>query len=93
MATGSPSAAVAALPADSTDPLAKFLHVPLKVSAEAIVTGLTVRELFRLDKGSIVTTSQSSIANLPLYAGKKLIAWGEFQVVGTRLAFRVGELA
>lgn len=93
MATGSQSAAIAALPADSTDPLAKFLHVPLKVSAEAKVTGLTVRELFRLEKGSIVTTAQPSIANLPLYAGKKLIAWGEFQVLGERLAFRVGELA
>lgn len=80
-------------PPERTESLERFSHVPIRISAEAKVTGLTVRELFRLEKGSIVTTLQSASANLPLYAGNKLFAWGEFQVSGERLAVRVGELA
>jgi flagellar motor switch/type III secretory pathway protein FliN len=80
-------------PALLVDPWDGLLHVPTMVSAEVEVVGLTVRELFRLEKGSIVSTAQVSGANIPLYVGGRLVAWGEFQVVGDLLAVRVAELA
>lgn len=63
------------------------------MTVESPVIGLTVRELFRLEKGSIVTTSQSSETNVAVRAGGALIGWGEFQVVGEKLAVRLAELA
>lgn len=74
------------------DPMHDFLLVPATLSVEAAVVNLNVGEMFRLEKGSIVTSGQSAGANVPLYVGKKLIAWGEFQVVGESLALRIAEL-
>ena len=82
----------AALP-EHKDPWWHMMDVPALLSVEVEVVALTVRELYRLEKGSIVTTSQSSGANVPLRAGGSLLAWGEFQVVNDRLAIRVAELS
>jgi flagellar motor switch protein FliN len=79
--------------ADNVDLLAGMLLVPTTLSVEVQVVNLNVRELFRLEKGSVVASVQTAGANVPLYVGKKLIAWGEFQVVGENLALRVAELA
>lgn len=70
-----------------------LLGIPAAIFVEAPVEGLTVRDLFRLKEGSIVGTSQLSGGNVPLRVGGQLIAWGEFQVAGERLAVRVAELA
>lgn len=78
---------------DNLDPLAAVLLVPTTLSVEVQIGKLNVRELFRLEKGSVVASVQAAGANVPLYVGKKLIAWGEFQVVGENLALRVAELA
>lgn len=75
------------------DPWAGYLHVSTSLAADAAVVGLTVRELFRLEKGSIVATGQPVESNVPMRAGGALIGWCEFQVVGERLAVRVAELA
>jgi len=88
-----PVAEAAATPARAIDLWSELLSVTAPVSVEVPIVGLTVRELFRLEKGSIVTSSQFSTANVPVVVGGKLLAWGEFQVVGENLAFRVAELA
>jgi flagellar motor switch/type III secretory pathway protein FliN len=86
--------AVAVSPADaSIDTLAGFLHVPVLVQVEVPVVAMTVGDLFRLDKGAIVNTAQLTGANVPLRVGGRLLAWGEFQVIGDHLAVRVAELA
>ncbi|MGH9685694.1 MAG: FliM/FliN family flagellar motor switch protein [Candidatus Acidiferrales bacterium] len=77
----------------TSDPWAGFLHVSTIVAVDATIVGLTVRELFRLERGSIVATAQPVESNVPLRAGGSLIGWGEFQVVGEKLAVRVAELA
>ena len=82
-----------AAPTASVDPLTALLQVPTTLSVDVQVVNLNVRELFRLEKGSVVASVQMAGANVPLYVGKKLIAWGEFQVVGENLALRVAELA
>jgi flagellar motor switch/type III secretory pathway protein FliN len=78
--------------AGANDPFAGFLHIPAAVTVEVPVVALTVRDLFRLEKGSIVTTSQSEGANIPVHIAKALVAWGEFQVFGDKLAVRLAEL-
>lgn len=80
-----------ALPA-AADSFAGFRHIPTAVTVEVSVVGLTVRELYRLEVGSIVTTAQPSGANVPVQAAKALLAWGEFQVFGDKLAVRLAEL-
>jgi len=74
------------------DRFGSFLHIGAAVSVETAVVGLTVRDLFRLDRGSIVTTSQPSGANVPVHIAGSLVAWGEFQVFGDKLAVRLAEL-
>lgn len=80
-----------ALPGVS-DPFAGFMHIPAPLTVEVPVIALTVRDLFRLEKGSIVTTSQPAGANVPVHIAKALVAWGEFQVFGDKLAVRLAEL-
>jgi flagellar motor switch/type III secretory pathway protein FliN len=84
---------VAAQLAPALDVWREMLAVTTMVSVEVPIVGLTVRELFRLEKGSIVTSYQFSTANVPMVIGGKLLAYGEFQVVGENLALRVAELA
>ncbi|MGA8220416.1 MAG: FliM/FliN family flagellar motor switch protein [Candidatus Acidiferrales bacterium] len=88
-----PAVDSAATPAPALDVWAEMLSVSATVSVEVAIVGLTVRELFRLEKGSIVASSQLSTANVPVVVGGKLMAYGEFQVVGENLALRVAELA
>ena|SRR5579871_5799723 len=78
-------------PAEAWD---RFLHLPLNVTVDIPVAGLTVRELFRLEKGSVVSTAHPSGANVPLRVGGSQVGWGEIQVVGgDQLAFRLAELS
>lgn len=79
--------------APAVDAWSGLLHVSTAVAIDASVAGLTVRELFRLEKGSIVATEQPVGSNVPVHAGCALIGWGEFQVVGDQLAVRLAELA
>ena len=92
MAAATPiSSATPALPG-MNDPFASFMHIPAPLTVEVPVIALTVRDLFRLEKGSIVTTSQPAGANVPVHIAKALVAWGEFQVFGEKLAVRLAEL-
>jgi flagellar motor switch/type III secretory pathway protein FliN len=79
--------------APALDVWGEILSVTAMVSVEVPIVGLTVRELFRLEKGFIIASSQFSTANVPMIIGGKLVAYGEFQVVGENLALRVAELA
>ena len=93
-ADGAPAAEARASLAQRLDlGRAGLLDIVAAICVEAPVEGLTVRHLFRLGKGSIVGTSQLSGGNVPLRVGGQLLAWGEFQVAGERLAVRVAELA
>ena len=83
----------AAQVAIAVDPWTGLLHVSTAIAIDVSIVGLTVRELFRLEKGSIVVTGHPVGSNVPVQAGGSLIGWGEFQVVGDRLAVRVAELA
>lgn len=85
------SAPAPALPSPE-DALANFLHIPAPIVVEAPIVSLTVRDLFRLEKGSVVATSQPAGANIPVHVATTLIAWAEFQVFDDKLAVRLAEL-
>ena len=80
-------------PAQNPDPWVEMLRVRATLSVEVPVVQLTVRELYCLVAGSVVATGSASGENVPLRAGGRLIAWGEFQVIGDQLALRIAELA
>ncbi len=92
MAAANATSVTAPALAGASYPFAGFLHIPARVTVEAPIVTLTVRDLFRLEEGFIVATSQSAGANVPVHIAKALVAWGEFQVFGDRLAVRLTEL-
>jgi len=79
--------------ASGPDPWPEMLRVRATLSVEVSIKHLTVRELYCLDVGSVVASGAASGENVPLLAGGRLIAWGEFQVIGDLLALRIAELA
>ncbi len=66
--------------------------LPLTLSLEIPVPGLTVRDLLEFHPGSIVRTIYPATSDVPMRANGKLIAWAKFEVVGDRLATRITEL-
>ncbi len=92
----------AAPPADAlADPIAdalaqRWLRVeplPCLLTVELQVPGFTVADLVHLHRGRIVTTRWTVGQDVPLRVNGELIAWSEFEVVQSRLAVRLTELA
>ena len=79
------------------DPLVdKWVRVaplPCLLTVEISVPGFTVADLVHLESGRIVTTSWTVGQDVPLRVNGELIAWSEFEVVQSRLAVRLTELA
>lgn len=90
-ATKTPASAPAL--AELSEDWGELRFVNVTVSVDVPVVRLTVRELFRLEKGSIVVSAQQSGANVPVKIGETFLAWGEFNVMDAALALRVVELA
>lgn len=75
------------------DPVEEFGWLPCQLSVEIPVSRFTVRDLLNLKKGSIVETASHHAIDVPLRANGLLIAWAEFEVIGTELTVRITELA
>ena len=80
-------------PAKEPDCWPELLRATGTLSVELAVMGLTVRELYRMAPGTLVETSVMEAATVPLRVNGQLVAFGEFQAVGERLAVRVAEIA
>jgi flagellar motor switch/type III secretory pathway protein FliN len=78
---------------ERVDGWGELLQVPTMVTVDVPIAKLTVRELFRLQKGSVLASAQVSGVQVPIAISGRLIAWGEFQVAGENLALRIVELA
>ena len=70
---------------------AQYLVCDLTVELQ--VPNFAVRDLLRLDRGSVVNTQCKQAANLPLNVNGQMVAWAEFELLGDRLAIRLMELA
>jgi len=55
--------------------------------------GFTVGDLLRLQKRSVIDSHWHIGTDVPLRVNGELVAYGEFEVVGSQLAVRVTELA
>jgi flagellar motor switch/type III secretory pathway protein FliN len=66
--------------------------IPCVLAPEVAVPGFTVGDLLRLEKGIVLSTQWSHAVDLPLRVNGELIGWGEFEVVGEKLAVRMTEL-
>jgi flagellar motor switch/type III secretory pathway protein FliN len=77
----------------SRDPIEEFGWLPCQLSVEIPASRFTVRDLLNLRKGSIVETASHHAIDVPLRANGLLIAWAEFEVIGTELTVRITELA
>ena len=67
--------------------------LPCTLTVDVPLKDFTVRDLLRLERGSIVETKNVESADVPVSVNARLIGWAEFEVVGQRLAIRLTELA
>lgn len=70
-----------------------LLSVPCPLVVELPLPGFTVGNLLQLQAGSVIGTGWHVARDVPLRIHGTLIGWSEFEVVGTRLAVRLTELA
>jgi len=67
--------------------------LPCVFSVDAPLRTFTVRDLLQLSSGAILESKNAHGADVPFFVNKQLVGWGEFEVVGRRLAVRLTELA
>jgi flagellar motor switch protein FliN len=70
----------------------QFNWLPFDLALELPVTKFTIRDLLQLRSGSVVQTSYSRGAEIPLLANGQLIGWAEFEPVGDYIGVRITEL-
>lgn len=66
--------------------------LPCVLSVDVPLREFTVRDLLRMERGSIVESKNVNGADVPVSVNSRLIGWAEFEVVGQRLAIRLTEL-
>jgi len=72
----------------------KYVHdLACRLTVEISLPGFKVANLLALRPQSIVRANWQVGSDVPLRVNGQLIAWTEFEVVGSRLAVRITELA
>jgi flagellar motor switch/type III secretory pathway protein FliN len=66
--------------------------IPCVLSVDVRLRTFSVRDLLRIEPGSIVESKNLNGADVPVFVNARLIGWAEFEVVGQRLAVRLTEL-
>jgi flagellar motor switch/type III secretory pathway protein FliN len=66
--------------------------LPCTISVDLRLHQFTVRSLLRLEPGVVLEAILPADADVPLTVNAELIGWGEFEVVGERLAVRLTEI-
>jgi flagellar motor switch/type III secretory pathway protein FliN len=68
-------------------------RLPVRMSVEVPLLGLSVRDLLALRTGQTICSTWAVGEDVPLRAGTQQISWGEFEVVEERMALRLTRLA
>ena len=68
------------------------LELRCDLVVELAAPAFTIRDLLRLEPGSVVATSFKQAASVPLIVNGLVVAWTEFEVAGQQLAVRLMEL-
>jgi flagellar motor switch/type III secretory pathway protein FliN len=74
------------------DAWAQVLPLPCRLSVDVPLPGFTVADALQLRRGSVIDSHWQIGTAVPLRLNGELIARGEFEVVGNRLAVRLTEL-
>ncbi len=69
------------------------LRLPCLLTVDLPLPEVKIADFLRLRVGSVVQTNWQAVRDVPLRVNGTLIGWSEFEVVGSRLAVRVTELA
>jgi flagellar motor switch/type III secretory pathway protein FliN len=69
------------------------LALPCELVVELPLPNFKVSDFLKLQAGSVIATEWRVTRDVPLRANGTLIAWGEFDGSGNRLAVRLTELA
>jgi flagellar motor switch/type III secretory pathway protein FliN len=69
------------------------LALPCELVVELPLPNFKVSDFLKLQAGSVIATEWRITRDVPLRANGTLIAWGEFDGSGNRLAVRLTELA
>lgn len=75
-----------------SDAWEQALILPCRLTLDVPLPGFRVGDLLRLRPRAVINSHWRVGADVPLRANGKLIACGEFEVVGDRLAIRLTEL-
>lgn len=78
------------IPEDVWEDVAKL---PCMLTIDLRLRSFTVRDLLRLEPGTIVASENANGAHVPVTVNSRLLGWAEFEVVDDRLAVRMTELA
>jgi len=82
----------ATLSARVADDWGDIVSIRAKLSVEVAFDRLTVRELCGLEKGAVLASRHPAGAPVPVAVARVFVGWGEFQVVGEKLALRISEM-
>ncbi len=69
------------------------LDLPCQLTVDLPLPGFKLADFLKLQVGSVVATRWRLAQDIPLLINGTLIAWGEFEGGGRRLAVRLTELA
>jgi flagellar motor switch/type III secretory pathway protein FliN len=67
--------------------------LPCQLSVQAPVPGFALKDLLNLRPQSIIRSQLATSASPPLRVNGEVVAWCDFEVLGSRLAVRLTELA
>jgi len=86
-------ATTAPAPSDRDARWQPVLLLPCALTVDLAVPGFKVSDFLALHTGSIIGTQWGIARDVPLRVNGTLIAWGELEGSGKRLAVRLTELA
>jgi flagellar motor switch protein FliN len=69
-----------------------LLDIPLQLSVELGRTRMSISEVLRLGRGSVVELSKAAGEALDIYVNDRLVARGEAVMVGERYGVRITEV-
>ena len=69
--------------------ITRFADVPIEVEVELDRRVLSVREILELEEGSVIGMTRSAGENIDLYAGGKLMGYGEIVLIENSIGVRI----
>jgi flagellar motor switch/type III secretory pathway protein FliN len=67
--------------------------LPCLLSIDLQVRNFTIRDLLRMESGTILESGVPNGADVPVLVNAHLVGWAEFEIVGRSLGVRMTELA